>query len=130
MPQMEANQPSQRTHENYGAYEGTWASTQQQEEIPYQRPPQASEFDDNFVEALSQRIAQHLNWNTTGKVYEQPKKKDKLPAEYRTGIAIVSIIALIPLGIVLGQAGFGGLLALGIITLAIFLINAVVNNIF
>src|SRR5690349_18563323 len=101
MPQMEANQSSpQQTSTTYGAYEGTRQSYQQQYQTEYQQPA----LDDNFVEAVAQRIAQHMHQDTTGKVRD---KGDRLSSDQRTGIAIVSIIfsmlALIPLGIVLGQ---------------------------
>ncbi len=124
--QMESNQP---VHEQpsaaYGAYEGTRESYHQQHETEYQQPT----LDDNFVEAVAQRIAQHMHQDTTRKVRE---KGDRLSPEQRTAIAIISIIfsllPLIPLGIILGQLGLGGLIALGIVCLTIFLVNAVIHS--
>jgi hypothetical protein len=125
-PQMESNQPiHEQPSAAYGAYEGTRESYHQQYETKYQQPT----LDDNFVEAVAQRIAQHMHQDTTGKVRE---KGDRLSPEQRTGIAIVSIIfsllPLIPLGIVLGQRGFDGLIALGVVCLTIFLVNAVIHS--
>jgi hypothetical protein len=75
-------------------------------------------------------MAQYMNQGTTGKVRE---KGDRLSAGQRTAIAIVSVVisvvALIPLGIVLGQQGLGGLIALGIVCFTIFMVNAVVHGV-
>lgn len=75
-------------------------------------------------------MAQYMNQGITGKVRE---KGDRLSAGQRTAIAIVSVVisvlALIPLGIVLGQQGLGGLIALGIVCFAIFMVNAVVHGV-
>lgn len=130
MPQMEANQPiHQQPSAAYGAYEGNSTSSQQQYEVPYQQAPQGGTLDDNFVEAVAQRITQRMSQSTTGKVRE---KGDRLSADQRTAIAIVSIVlsivALIPLGIVLGQQGFAGLIALGMVCLTIFMVNAVIHG--
>lgn len=129
-PQMESNQPVyEQPSAAYGAYEGIRGSSQQQYGTPYQQPPQRGAFDDNFVEAVAQRLAQHMSQDTPGKVRE---KSDRLSASQRTSIAIVSIVfsilAIIPLGIVLGQQGLGGLIALGIICTTIFLVNGVIHG--
>jgi hypothetical protein len=130
MPQMEANQPiHQQPSTAYGAYEGNSTSSQQQYEAPYQQPPQGGTLDDNFVEAVAQRITQRMSQSMTGKVRA---KGDRLSPDQRTGIAIVSIVfsmlALIALGIVLGQQGFAGLIALGMVCLTIFLVNAIIHG--
>src|SRR5215472_2442542 len=106
---MESNQPiHEQPRTTYGAYEGTRESYHQQYETEHQQPT----LDDDFVEAVAQRIAQHMHQDTTGKVRG---KGYRLSPEQRTAIAIVSIIfsllPLIPLGIVLGQLGFYGLIA-------------------
>ena len=117
---------SQSEQPSYGRYEGSQAYTPQAYDAPHEQPSQAGVIDDNFVEAVAQRTAQRLSQGSMEKV--GAKSKDRLPPDQRTGIAIVSVVALVPLGIVLGQAGFLGLIALGLICLAIFLINAVVNS--
>jgi hypothetical protein len=131
MPQMESNQPiHEQPSTTYGVYEGNRGSSQQQYEAPHQQTPQGGTLDDNFVEAVAQRIAQYTNQATTGKVHA---KGERLSADQRTAIAIVSIVlsilAIIPLGIVLGQQGLGGLIALGIVCCTIFMVNAVVHGI-
>src|SRR6266446_1356450 len=122
MPQMEANQPEyQQPSSAYGTYEGNRGSSQQQYEVPHQIP-RGEPIDDNFVEVLAQRIAQYMSRNTTGKVYGQAGERGKqLSSEHRTAIAIFSVLALIPLGIVLGQQGPAGLIALGIVCVVIFM---------
>lgn len=130
MPQMEANQPiHQQSSAAYGAYEGNSTSSQQQYEAPYQQAPQGGTLDDNFVEAVAQRITQRMSQGTTGKVRE---KGNRLSPDQRTGIAIVSIVfsmlPLIPLGIVLGQQGLGGLIALGIVCSTIFMVNVTIHS--
>ncbi len=130
MSQIEPNQPiHEQSSATYGAYEGNRGSFQQQYEVPYQQSSQDGTLDDNFVEAVAQRIAQYTNQATTSKVRE---KSERLSAGQRTGIAIVSIVlsmlVILPLGLVLGQQGTGGLIALGIVCCTIFLINAVVHD--
>ena len=131
MPQMESNRPiHEQPSTAYGTYEGNRGSSQQQYEAPYQQPPLGGAIDDNFVEAVAQRIIQHTNQSTPGKVRE---KGDRLSPEQRTAIAIVSVVisvlALIPLGIVLGQQGLSGLIALGIVCFTIFMVNAVIHGV-
>jgi hypothetical protein len=127
MSQMEPNQPiHEQSSATYGAYEGNRGPFQQQYEVPYQQ----STLDDNFVEAVAQRIAQYTNRATTEKARE---KSDRLSAGQRTGIVIVSIVlsmlVILILGLVLGQQGTGGLIALGIVCSTIFMVNAVVNGV-
>jgi len=120
MSEMDANRPV------YGAYEG------QQQPIPpyggYQQPPVAGVIDDNLIEAISQRVAQQMAQQSQpsgGKVYGQ-RRSSMLPAGLRGAIAIVSVIAFIPLGIVLGY--FGQLVALGILGAVILGVNAITNG--
>ena len=118
-PQMESNQPIyEQPSATYGAYEGTRESYHQQYETEYQQPT----LDDNFVEAVAQRIAQRMHQDTTGKIRE---KGDRLSPGQRTAITIVSLLSLIPLGIALGKHG---LIALGVVCLTIFMVNAVIHG--
>src|SRR5262249_25242525 len=120
MSEMDANRPA------YGAYEG------QQRPIPpyegYQQPPLGGVIDDNFIEAVSQRVAQQMaqqSQQSGGKVYNQ-RRSSMLPAGLRGAIAIVSVAAFIPLGIVLG--GLGNLVALAIVGVVLLGINAITNG--
>lgn len=125
MPQMEGQQSSsERSSDAYGSYRGSSDYNQQSYETTYQVPP-ASNADDSLAENISQRVAQRMQQGSTGKVHGSA---DRLTPEQRTGLGIVSVIAFIPLGIVLGQQGPTGIISLGIIGLVIFLINAVANG--
>jgi hypothetical protein len=125
MPEMDANRPV------YGTYEGQQRESVQPPpyEMGYQPPSAGGTIDDNFVDAISQRVAQQMAQQSSGKVYGQRRPSSGLPAEQRTGIAIVSVLVLIPLGVVLGQQGLGGLLALGVVGLVILAVNAIANGV-
>jgi hypothetical protein len=123
MPEMDANRPA------YGVYE------EQQRSVPpyepgYQVPPTNGGIDDNFIEAVSQRIAQQIARQSAGKVNSQKRSTSELPAGLRGAIAIVSVCVLIPIGIPLGLQGFAGLMALGFIGAVILLVNAIANGVF
>ncbi len=61
----------------YGRYEEHQAYTQQRYEPPYEHTPKGETLDDDFVDAVSERIVQRLRQETAGKVYPQPKQLDK-----------------------------------------------------
>ena len=115
MPQMNSSEEQY----SYGHYEGTPSYTTQ-------RPNDS--YDDNFVEALAQRIAQRVPQASQGKITGGGKSIAS-PA-MRLALAIVSVCMLVPLAGILmtsGVGGFLGLVAFGIACAAIFLINAVFN---
>jgi hypothetical protein len=135
MSEMDANQSTQgRPGSSYGGYEGQPRVSAQPippYETYYQQPSPGGAIDDNFVEALSQRIAQKMaqqSRESSGKVYGQKHSPSALHAGLRGAIAIVSVVALIPLGIVLGLNN--EFLALGIVGAVILLVNAIVNGAF
>ena len=135
MSEMDATQSRQgRQGSSYGGYEEqprVSAQSGPPYEMGYQPPPFGGAIDDNFVEAVSQRIAQQVirqSQQSSGKVYGQKHSPELLPAGLRGAIAIVSVSALIPLGIVLGVNG--QFLALGIVSAVILLVNAIVNGVF
>jgi len=122
---MESNRPiHEQPSAAYGAYEGNRGSTEQQYEAPYQQPPQRGTIDDNFVEAMSQRIAQLMSQQSTGKVYT-PGSQSKPPYGMQLALGIVSVLIVIPLaGICLSiMGGVGGLAGFLIGCLAIVWIN-------
>jgi hypothetical protein len=129
MSEMDANRPV------YGAYEGQQHSSPQPQppyETGYQQPSPGGVIDDNFVEAVSQRIAQQMvqqSQRSGGKVYGQ-RRSSELPVGLRGAIAIVSIAVLIPITIPLAlTGGFFGLVALGLIAIVILGINAIANGV-
>jgi hypothetical protein len=134
MSDMEPNQSMQgRPRSSYGAYEGQQHGSVPPYETAYQQPSPGDPIDDNLVEAIAQRIAQQMaqqSRQSTGKVYGQRHSPLALPAGLRGAIAIVSVAALIPLGIVLGLTGGLGLVALAITGVIILLVNAIVNGAF
>ncbi len=129
MSEMDANRPM------YGAYEGQPRSSAQPippYETSYQPPSPGGAIDDNFVEAVSQRIAQQMvqqSQRSSGKVYGQ-KRSSSLPVGLRGAIAIVSVVVLVPIAIPLVLVGgFSGLLAIGLIGVVILGINAIANGV-
>ncbi len=134
MSEMDANQSMQGRPDNSYGYEGQPRVSAQPippYEVGYQPPSPGGAIDDNFVEAVSQRIAQQVaqqSRQSSEKVYGQKHSPALLPAELRGAIAIVSVAALIPLGIVLGLNN--QFLALGIVSAVILLVNAIVNGVF
>jgi hypothetical protein len=128
MSEMDANRPV------YRAYEGQQHSSPQPPpyETSYQQPPPGGAIDDNFIEAVSQRIVQQMaqqSQRSGGKVYSQ-KRSSELPVGLRGAIAIVSVVVLIPITIPLALAGgFFGLVALGLIAAVILGVNAIANGV-
>lgn len=114
MQQMNSDeQPS------YGYYEGSHTQPHQQ----------YGSYDDNFIEALAQRIAQRTSPGSQGKISLGVSSGRKPSAGQRLALAIVSLCLLIPLASILiaGTGGFLGLMALGLACLAIVLVNAFFN---
>ncbi len=134
MSEMDANQSMQGRPSSSSGYEGQPRVSPQPVppyEMGYQPPSPGGAIDDNFVEAVSQRIAQRVaqqSRQSSGKVYGQNHSPSLLPAGLRGAIAIVSVVALIPLGLVLGL--YGQFLALGLVCAVILLVNAIVNGVF
>ena len=124
MSEMDANRPA------YGAYGG------QQQSVPpyegYQQPPVGGVIDDNFIEAVSQRVVQQMaqqSQQSGGKVYGQ-RRSPGLPAGLRGAIAIVSVVAMIPIAIPLGLVGgFFGLVTIGLAAAVILGVNAIANGV-
>jgi hypothetical protein len=114
MPQMNSSEEQY----SYGQYEGNPS---------YTRPPNDT-YDDNFVEALAQRIAQRVPQGSQGKIVGGSRHGSVSPA-MRLALAIVSVVMLVPLAgiLVAGTGGFLGLVAFGIACAAIFLVNAIFN---
>ena len=114
MPQMNSEEQP-----GYGHYEGSPSYTQQQ---------QYGTYDDNFVEALAQRIVQRVPQGSQGKI-GVTHRNDTLNAGQRLALAIVSVVMLIPLaGVFMGTVGgFTGFIGFGVACAVIFLINAIFN---
>jgi hypothetical protein len=102
---------------NYGKYKGEPSYTQRPDNI----------YDDNFIEALAQRIVQRTPQGAQGKI--TGGSRNRVHPGLRLALAIVSVVMLVPLAAILvdGAKGFLGFVTFGIVCAAIFLINAVFN---
>jgi hypothetical protein len=129
MPQMESGEPvREQPGSAYRGYEGQQDSSQPPYGTSYQAPPASRTYDDNFVEAVAQRIVHILNQRSGEKIYTQSNKGEKPSAAQRLALAIVSIVLLVPIGGVLfGTLGSVGLIGFAIACGAILLINVVFN---
>lgn len=130
MPHREPNQPIYEQPSNaYGVYGGNRASTQQQYEVPYQQPPQEGRLDDNFVEAVSQRVAQLISQQSTSKVYQ--KSQDRPPHGMQLALGIISVLIVIPLAAICltGMGGIAGLIGFMIGCTAIVWMNLAFNGV-
>lgn len=110
----------QEMHPNEQHYTGGYAGDQ-----TAAQSPQYSAYDDNFVEALAQRIVQRQSSNSQGKLYS-PASQGPNPAAARLGVTIVGLIVLVPLAGILaaGVGGVGGIIAFIVAAIAIISIVA------
>jgi hypothetical protein len=128
MPQMESGEPMERPGSAYRGYEGQPGASQPPHGTSYQVPPASKTYDDNFTEAVAQRIVQILNQKSGEKIYTQSSAGSKPSAGQRLALAIVSIVALVPLAAILFSIlGPIGIIAFAIACGAIVLVNVVFN---
>lgn len=101
---------------SYGQYEGNPSYTR----------PANDTYDDNFIEALAQRIAQRVPQSSQGKIVAG-SKHSAVSAGQRLALAIVSLCLLIPLAAILMNSlgGILGVVAFGMACAVIFLVNAI-----
>ncbi len=130
MQQMDAGEAERKQQEMpYGRYDGNQGYQPPYETgspPPYEQPPM---FDDAFVDAFAQRLSQRMAQGPQGKLH--PPSAERLSAQQRLALAIVSVImmAVFSTGIIVGGgASLGALIGAGVLDLAIFLINAVIND--
>jgi len=113
MPQMDAGEPlSGQADAPYGRYEGDQRYSQQPYEAPYNQSQQGPQ-------------------GTMGKLYTP--SDSKAGASQRLALAIISVIALIPIAAIIMTTTAGGpfgLIGLAIGAAAVVLINAVFNESF
>ena len=131
MPQMNSDEPIQgQPGSAYGRYEGNQGYSQQQYGTPpYGQAPQSGTYDDDFVDALAQRLSQRMTQEPAGKL--RVGTGQKVSPGQRLALAIVSVAMLVPLAALLLVAtggAFFGFVSFGAACLAIFLINAVFNG--
>ena len=127
MPQMESNQPtSEQPGSTYGRYEGSSQYAQPEYDEPRGRSPQNPALDDNFVEAVAQRMVQHLaQQGTAGKVYAPPRTYDK--NVLRIIVGIISMLIIVALMFMLGATWLSaGAWVFGAAAFAIFILAVVI----
>lgn len=125
MSQMESSGQQQGQYGNYAGYQGY---QQYGEAISDGPSSPGNMYDDAFIDAMAQRLSQRMAQGPAGKL--KPEAKGRVSPQQRLGLAIVSVImiAVFTTGIITSTgAALGGLIAVGLMCLAIFLINAVFN---
>jgi hypothetical protein len=131
MPQRESNQPIyEQPSTAYGTYEGMRGSPQQQYEVPSQQPPLGGRLDDNFVEAVSQRLSQLMFEQSTSKAYTY-KSQNRPPHGMQLTLGIISVMIVIPLAAIclVGMGGSEGLIGFLIGCSAIVWMNLAFNGV-
>jgi hypothetical protein len=115
----------EQSSSTYGRYEEQQAYAQQQYETPYRQTSKGETLDDEFVEALSERIVQRLRQETAGKVYPQPQQ---FGGNFqRIALALISLVILVLFAFlfVIVVGGSTGWISFAIGSFIVFLITAV-----
>ena len=117
---------NEQSSSSYGRYEEQQAYTQQGYETPYRQAPKSGTLDDDFVDAVSERIVQRLRQEMAGKVYPQPQQFDK--NILRIALALISLLILVLFAFlfVFVVGGSTGWISFAIGGFIVFLIFAVV----
>ncbi len=109
----------------YGRYEEQQAYAQQGHETPYRQTSKGERLDDDFVDAVSERIVQRLRQETAGKVYPQPQQFDKNILRMIMAVISMLILVLFAFLFVIVVGGSTGWISFAIGSFIIFLIAAV-----
>lgn len=116
------SQMQQNEEYGYGRYEG---ARQYDDHPPQQQYGRA--VDDNFVEAVAQRIVQRMPIGAQGKLVTSSNKPG---AGQRLALAIVSLALLVPIGAIIFGSMRGDFLAavvFGVACAAVVLVNGIFN---
>ncbi|GCE17894.1 hypothetical protein [Dictyobacter kobayashii] len=135
-PQMDS-QEQRPNPAAYQGYEGTATAGRdvppyEREQAAYGQPVGTNKFeDDNFVEAVAQRLGQRLTQNQdfSGKLHQPRSSRPRASAGQRLALAIVSLGVLIPISSDLMQ-NVGSAIGFGMFFAAcgaIVLINLIFN---
>ena len=119
MPQHE------QSGSTYGRYEEQQAYAQQGHETPYRQTSKGEILDDDFVDAVSERIVQRLRQETAGKVYPQPQQFDKNILRMIMAVISMLILVLFAFLFVIVVGGSTGWISFAIGSFIILLIAAV-----
>ena len=118
-------QSQEQSSSFYGQYEEQQASAQQPYESSYSRTSKDNTLDDDFVDAVSERIVQRLRQETVGKVYPQPQQIDKNILRIALALIAMAILVLFAFLFVFVVGGSTGWISFAIGSFIIFLIAAV-----
>lgn len=108
-------QPEQSSS-TYGRYE------EQQYDTSNERPSKGETVNDDFVEAVADRIVQRLRQGTAGKVYPQPRQLDKNLLRIALAIISLSLLVLFAFLFVIVVGGSTGWISFAIGSFVVFLI--------
>jgi hypothetical protein len=109
----------------YGRYEEQQAYAQQGHETPYRQTSKGETLDDDFVDAVSERIVQRLRQETAGKIYPQPQQFDKNILRMVMAVISMLILVLFAFLFLIVVGGSTGWISFAIGSFIIFLIAAV-----
>ena len=115
----ETMQQHEQSSSSYGQYE------EQHYNTSYGRPSKGEKLDDDFVEAVSERIVQRLRQETAGKVYPQPQPFDKNILRVALALISMAILVLFAFLFVFVVGGSTGWISFAIGSFIIFLIATV-----
>ena len=118
-------QQQDQSSSSYGQYNEQQAYSQQQYDTSYGRPSKGETLDDDFVDAVSERIVQRLRQETLGKVYPQPQTFDKNILRIALALISMAILVLFAFLFVFVVGGSTGWISFAIGSFIIFLIAVV-----
>jgi hypothetical protein len=118
-------QAQEQSSFSYGQDEEQQAYSQQQYDTSHSRPSKGKTLDDDFVDAVSERIVQRLRQETAGKVYPQPQTVDKNMLRIALALISMAILVLFAFLFVFVVGGSTGWISFAIGSIIIFLIVAV-----
>jgi len=111
------------SNSNYGRYTAQ-SYTQQEYEPPYASSPQG--FDENFADAVAERVVQRLRQEPIGKVYTQPPTRDKNILRLIAAVIFTFMFFPVAFLFLIMIGGVGGLVGFCIAGFTIFVLAVVV----
>jgi hypothetical protein len=118
-------QSQEQSSSFYGQYEEQQAYAQRPYDSSNSRPSKGNSLDDDFVDAVSERIVQRLRQETAGKVYPQPQQIDKNILRIALALISMAILVLFAFLFVFVVGGSTGWISFAIGSFIIFLIATV-----
>ncbi len=110
----------EQSSSTYGRYE-----EQQAYETPYGQTSKGETLEDEFVEAVAERIVQRLRQETAGKVYPQPQQFGGNVQRFALALIAMVILVLFAFLFVIVVGGTTGWISFAIGSFILFLITVV-----